>query len=184
MFTLCSFVLSQPSGLFYTICFDSKYAAHVVQQSWQANSHMEVVRFAGELHRRCDLHAEVCWHWVRGHSRDLGSDAADSLAKAGAREQRGLWQDCALVSLLHASAVGCAIPEPLWSIVCKSLHFSQQLVRRLRAGKSLACHRIAGPISDCSRTCIFPLESCFLWCSVSLLARWQDISVHPLRRFC
>ena len=51
------------------ICFDSKYAAHVVQQSWQAKSHMEVVRYAGELHRRCDLHAEVRWHWVRGQSR-------------------------------------------------------------------------------------------------------------------
>ena len=38
------------------ICFDSKYAAHVVEQSWQANSHLEVVRFAGELHRCHDLH--------------------------------------------------------------------------------------------------------------------------------
>ena len=51
------------------------------QQSWQAKSHMEVVRFAGELHRCCDLHASVRWHWVRGHSRDLGNDLADALAK-------------------------------------------------------------------------------------------------------
>ena len=57
----------------------------------------------------------------------------------------------------------------LWSMVCKSLHHSQQLVWLLHVGKSLACcalrfdcHRIAGPIFD---------------------ARWQDISVHPLRRF-
>ena len=73
---------------------------------------------------------------------------------------------------------------------CASLHYSQQLVWRLRVDKSLACcalhfdcHRIAGPVCDCFRTCTFSLESCFLWCSVSLLARWQDISVHILRRF-
>ena len=50
------FVLSQPSGLSCMICSDSKHAAHVVQQSWQANSHLEVVRFAGELHRCRYLH--------------------------------------------------------------------------------------------------------------------------------
>ena len=85
------FVFSQPQALSYMICFDSMYAADVVQQSWQAKSHMEVVRYAGEVHRRCNLHAKVRWHWVRGHSRDLGNDAADALAKAGAREQWHLW---------------------------------------------------------------------------------------------
>ena len=65
--------------LWTLICVDSTYAAHV----WQAKSHLEVVRFAGGLHRRCDLHAKVRWHWVRGHSRDLGHEAADALAKAG-----------------------------------------------------------------------------------------------------
>ena len=85
------FVLSQPSNLYYMTCLDSMYAAHVVQQSWQAKSHLEVVRFAGEPHRGCDLHAEVRWHWVRGHLRDLGNDAADARAKAGARGQRDLW---------------------------------------------------------------------------------------------
>ena len=45
------------------LCFDSMYAAQVVQQSWQAKSHLEVVRFAGELHGQCDLHAKVLWHW-------------------------------------------------------------------------------------------------------------------------
>ena len=44
------FVLSQPPSLNFMMCFDSMYAAHVVQQSWQANSHLEVVRYAGELH--------------------------------------------------------------------------------------------------------------------------------------
>ena len=39
---------------------------------------------------------------------------------------------CFGISLLHASAVGIAITEPLWSNVCKSLHDSQWLVRRLR----------------------------------------------------
>ena len=128
------FVLSRPSSLNFMICFDFMFAAHVVQQSWQAKSHLEVVRFAGELHRRCDLHAEVRWHWVRGHSRGLGSEAADALAKAGAWEQWHLcktayhviWKPCfvrvratccfwemAAVSLLHASAVGSAITEPL-----------------------------------------------------------------------
>ena len=34
------FVLSQPSNLNFMICFDSKYAAHVVQQSRQAKSHL------------------------------------------------------------------------------------------------------------------------------------------------
>ena len=57
----------------------------MVQQSWLANSHLEVVRFAGELHRRRDLHAHVCWHWVRGHSRDIGHEAADTSVKAGAQ---------------------------------------------------------------------------------------------------
>ena len=36
------FVLSQPSSLNFMICFDSVYAAHVAQQSWQAKSHWEV----------------------------------------------------------------------------------------------------------------------------------------------
>ena len=40
------FVLSQPSSLNFMICFDSMYAARVVQQSWQAKSHLEVVRYA------------------------------------------------------------------------------------------------------------------------------------------
>ena len=84
------FVLSQPSSLNFMICSDSMHA-HVVQQSWQAKSHLEVVRFVGELHGRCDLHAKVRWHWVRGHSRDLVNDAADALAKAGARGQWHLW---------------------------------------------------------------------------------------------
>ena len=48
------------------------------------------------------------------------------------------------------------------SLTCCALHFD--------------CHRIAGPICDCFRTCTFSLERCFLWC-------WQDISVHLLRRF-
>ena len=109
-FTPLEFVLSQPSNLHFMICFDSMYAAHVVRQSWQAKSHLEVVRFAGELHRRCDLHAKVCRHWVRGHSRDLGNEAADSC--------QGLELGCSAVSLLHARAVGCANPEPLWSMVC------------------------------------------------------------------
>ena len=35
---------------------------------------------------------------------------------------------------------GCAITEPLWSLVCcKSLHVSQQLVLRRCVGESLAC---------------------------------------------
>ena len=85
------FVLSQPSSLNFMICFDSKYAAHVVQQSWQSKRYLEVVRYAGELHGRCDLHAKVRWRWVRGHSRGLGKQAADALAKAGAWGQRGLW---------------------------------------------------------------------------------------------
>ena len=85
------FVLSELSNLNFMTCFDCKYAAHVVQQSWQAKSHLEVVRFAGELHRCCDLHAKVYWHWVRSHSRDLGNEAADALAKTRAREQRDLW---------------------------------------------------------------------------------------------
>ena len=167
------FVLSQPSSLNFKVCFDSKYAAHVVQLSWQAKSHLEVVRFAGELHRCCDLHAQVCWHWVRCHSRDLGNDAADALAKAGARgtgttgenADRVMWKPCfvrvcstfavnlgtvcAAVSLLHASAVGCAslgFPAGLCSdflcdvqvfpfqavVGCMSHHDSQQLVRCLR----------------------------------------------------
>ena len=152
------FVLSQPLSLNFMICFDSICAAHVVQQSWQAKSHLEVVRYAGELRRRCDLHAEVRWHWVRGHSRDLGNEAVDVLAKAGAgcsgttdenanrvivnpNFSRVCGTCCfgvmVAVSLLHASAVGCAITEPVWSVVCKSLHVSQQLVLRRCVGESL-----------------------------------------------
>ena len=41
------------------------------------------------------------------------------------------------VSLLHASAVRSAITEPLWSMVCMSLHVSQQLVLRRCVGESL-----------------------------------------------
>ena len=123
------FVLSQPSSLNVMICFDSMYAAYVVQQSWQAKSHLEVVRFPGELQRRCDLHAEVRWHWIRGHSRDLGNEAADALAKAGARG----W----LQSLLHASAVGSAITERWWSMDCKSFLVSLQLLLRPCFGEFL-----------------------------------------------
>ena len=90
--------LSSQVSINFIICFDSKYAAHVVQQSLQAKSHLEGVRFAGEVHGRCDLHAKVCWHWVRVHSRDLRNKAADTLAKAGAREQ---WYF--LVSMLTTS---------------------------------------------------------------------------------
>ena len=69
------------------ICFDSKYAAHVVQQSWQAKGHLEVVRVAGELHRCCDIHASIRWHWSEVTREMWGKDAADALAKAGARNQ-------------------------------------------------------------------------------------------------
>ena len=67
------------------------YAAHVVQQSWQARSHLEVVRLASELNRRCDLQAKARRHFVRGHSRGLGNEAAVALAKAGARGRWRLW---------------------------------------------------------------------------------------------
>ena len=38
-----------------------------------------------------------------------------------ARERHPSFWEMAAVSLLHASAVGGAITEPLWSMVCKSL---------------------------------------------------------------
>ena len=77
------FVLPQPSNLNFMICFDAMSVAHVVQQSWQAKSHLKVVRFADERHGRCDLYAKVCWHWV---TREIWeNEAADALAKAGAR---------------------------------------------------------------------------------------------------
>ena len=93
------FVLSQPSSLNVMICFDSMYAAHVVPQSWQAKSHLEVVRFAGELHRRCDLHAQVRWLLVTSHSRDLGNEAAALLPRL---EQGGV-KVAPLVKMLIAS---------------------------------------------------------------------------------
>ena len=64
-----------------------------------------------------------------------------SSGTSGGDANRVIWKPCfarvcdtllfwemAAVSLLHASAVGCAITEPLWSMACKSLHVFQQLV--------------------------------------------------------
>ena len=151
-----------------------------MQQSWQAKSHLEVVRFVGELHRSCDLRPSVRWHWVRGHSRDLGNEAADTLAKAAARGRRDLLRDCATVSLLHATAVGMCDHRAFVVYGLRvSPFFSASLCRRVFG---MLCTTFCGSLRQSSclcllRACILPLESCFLWCSLSLLACWQDFRV-------
>ena len=78
------FVLSQPSSLNFMICFDSMYAAHVVQQrraTWKLF----------DLLVDCTDGVISMLKYVGTDSRDLGNEAADALAKAGAREQWHLW---------------------------------------------------------------------------------------------
>ena len=86
-----AWILAQPAGQRYCICYDSKYAAFCVRQQWRAKSNLGLMRFAAALFARADSHAEISWHWVRGHDRCAGNEEADKLAKAGASGTSKLW---------------------------------------------------------------------------------------------
>ena len=70
------------------IIFDSMYAAYTVRQSWRAKSNLALVRHVGTTVHRVSGLVDLQWHWVRGHSRVEGNEAADKLAKRGSAGER------------------------------------------------------------------------------------------------
>ena len=79
------------------------------------------------------------------------------------------------VSILHASAVGCAITEPVLQVSPRfSATGAPSLCRRILG---MMCTSFCGSPQRSSslcfwRTCSFQLEYCFLWCSLFWLACW------------
>ena len=84
IFFALAFVLSQPPGQTYLICFDSKVAAFCVRQFWRASRNLSLVRIASALYVVASAHSTIRFHWIKGHSGSIGNDAADSLSKRGA----------------------------------------------------------------------------------------------------
>ena len=118
----------------------------------------------------------------RGDSGTFGTNVKHVIwkpwfARVGVICCLGSWLQ-SLFSTLLQLAVRTQSLSGLWFASCSTFLSSWYAVsvsaNPWNSALRFACHRIAVPACLFLRACAFPLESCFLWCSLSLLACWQD----------
>ena len=81
-------LLSSPSpGTTIQILTDSQFAQGILVFYWQANAYANLIRIIRRMIEHAkSLNTPVCIHWIAGHARIAGNEAADAIATLAAEQ--------------------------------------------------------------------------------------------------
>ena len=122
-----------------TFCYDSRWMASMVRGHWKPRKHRCMVLQARDLLAQLSQRTTVRWHWVKGHSGNVGNTRADRLAEkgklsckpCGGRHDLSVSIPCNLAPP-PLSLSPAASPDELYDRLLHDIRSAQQFVPRGR----------------------------------------------------